>query len=91
MTYTIAEITELIHYHLVLGESDDASADRNLAQLAGAVQDLATRPLWHEVTWVFCDYCGTSVDTDLIHPDGHHYSDEGDFYCADCWGFGEES
>jgi hypothetical protein len=80
MTYTIAEITELIHYHLVLGESDDASADRNLAQLAGAVQDLATRPLWHEVTWVFCDYCGTSV-----------YSDEGDFYCADCWGFGEES
>jgi hypothetical protein len=25
------------------------------------------------------------VDTDLIHPDGHHYADDGDFYCADCW------
>lgn len=86
MPYTVAEIEELIRYHLVLGESDDASADRNLAQLSGAVQELATRPLWHEATWVFCDRCGTSVDTDLIHPDGHHYSDEGSFYCADCWG-----
>ena len=26
-----------------------------------------------------------SVDTDLIHPDGHHYADDGDFYRADCW------
>jgi hypothetical protein len=37
------------------------------------------------VTWVFCDRCACSVDTDLIHPDGHHYSDDGDFLCADCW------
>jgi hypothetical protein len=22
---------------------------------------------------------------DLIHPDGHRYADDGDFYCADCW------
>ena len=41
--------------------------------------------LWQEATWVFCDRCGCSVDTELIHPDGHHYSDDGDFYCADCW------
>ena len=31
-----------------------------------------------------CDHCGCSVDTDLIHPDGHHYADGGDFYCTDC-------
>lgn len=85
MTYTVADITELIHYHLVLGESDDKSADRNLAQLTSAVRDLASRPLWHEATWVFCDRCGTSVDTDIIDPDGHHYSHDGDFYCSDCW------
>jgi hypothetical protein len=91
MAYTVAEITELIRYHLVLGESDDISADCNLAQLAGAVRDLATRPLWHEATWVFCDRCGTSVDTDLIHPEGHHYSDDGDFYCVDCWTIGGEN
>ena len=85
MAYTIADITELIHYHLVLGESDDASADRNLAQLAGAVRDLASRPLWHEATWVFCDRCGASVDSELIHPEGHRYSPAGSFYCSDCW------
>jgi hypothetical protein len=84
MAYTITDITELIRYHLVLGEFDDASAD-NLAQLARAIQSLATRPLSHDATWVFCDRCGTSVDTDLIDPDGHHYSVDGDFYCIDCW------
>jgi len=46
---------------------------------------MAPRPLWREATWVFCDRCGCSVDTDLIHPDGHHYADDGDFLCADCW------
>jgi len=85
MAYTIAEIAELIHYHLVLAESDDTSAERNLTELSGAVHNLATRPLWHEATWVFCERCGTSVDTDLLDREGHHYSVEGDFYCADCW------
>jgi hypothetical protein len=46
---------------------------------------MASRSLWREVSWVFCDRCGCSVDTDLIHPDGHRYADDGDFYCADCW------
>jgi len=41
--------------------------------------------LYREATWVFCDRCGCSVDTDLIHPDSHHYADDGDFLCADCW------
>lgn len=91
MAYTVAEITELIHYHLVLGESSEAIADRNLALLANAVQDLASRPLWHEAAWVFCDRCGTSVDTEFIDPDGHHYSDDGDFYCFDCWEANESS
>ena len=46
---------------------------------------LAPRPLYREATWVFCDRCGTSLDTDLIHPDGHHYADDGDFLCAGYW------
>jgi hypothetical protein len=51
----------------------------------GGVRSLAPRPLWHDVSWVFCDRYGCSVDTDLIHPDGHHYADDADFFCADCW------
>jgi hypothetical protein len=85
MAYTIADITELIHYHLVLAGPDDESADRNLSLLAGAIQHLVTRPLWQEATWVFCDRCRCSVDTELIPPDGHHYSDDGDFNSSDCW------
>jgi hypothetical protein len=45
---------------------------------------MAATPLWQLAEWVFCDHCGCSVDTDLIHPDGHRYSDDGDFYCVDC-------
>ena len=44
MAYTVAEITELIHYHLVLGETNDTNADRNLAQLAGPGLDLGHGP-----------------------------------------------
>lgn len=85
MLYTVTDITELIRHHLVLSVPDDETADANLAQLVSEIQRLATRPLWRPAEWVFCDRCATSVDTDLIHPDGHHYSDDGDFYCADCW------
>jgi len=45
MAYTVADITELIHYNLVLGEPDDDSADRNLSQLVGEIQNLAPRPM----------------------------------------------
>jgi hypothetical protein len=44
------------------------------------------RPLWWAVPP--CRHvtaAGAGGDTDLIHPDGHHYADDGDFYCADCW------
>jgi hypothetical protein len=85
MTYTITDITELVHYHLVLSVPDDETADNNVCRLIHEIEGLATTPLWRPAEWVFCDRCGTSVDTILIHPDGHHYSDDGDFYCADCW------
>jgi hypothetical protein len=65
----------------------DERADTNLANLAQLVQQLeqmASRPLWREAWWVFCDRCGCSVDTDLIHLDGHHYADDGNFYCVGC-------
>ena len=84
MAYTITDIAELVRYHLVLTEPDD-----NIVQLVSELQSMSTRPLWREATWVFCDRCGCSVDTDLIHPDGHHYADDGDFHCADCWAIAE--
>jgi len=68
---------------------DDDAAHSNLVQLVQKLELLAARSLWRETTWVFCDRCGTSVDTDLIHPDGHHYADDGDFYRSDCWETGD--
>lgn len=85
MTYTVTDITELIRHHLVLSVADDETADANLRQLVSEIACMATTPLWREATWMFCDRCGTSVDTDLIHPSGHHYAEDGDFYCSDCW------
>jgi hypothetical protein len=85
MAYTITDIAELVEYHLVVSVPDDV-AHANLVQLVHQLELLAPRPLYREATWVFCDRCGCSVDTDLIHPDSHHYADDGDFYCADCWG-----
>jgi hypothetical protein len=82
MTYTITDIAELVEYHLVASAPDDNAAHSKLVQ---QLELLAPRPLWREVAWVFCDRCACSVDTDLIHPDGHHYADDSDFYCADCW------
>ncbi len=35
MTYQLTDITELIHYHLVLSASDDETADNNLRRLVG--------------------------------------------------------
>jgi hypothetical protein len=39
--------------------------------------------------WIFCDRCGTSVDTVLIHREGHHYSSKDDLYCDECSASGE--
>lgn len=85
MAYTISDVAELVEYHLVVSAPDDDVAHANLVRLLGELERMAPRPLWREATWVFCDRCGCSVDTDLIHPETHHYSDDGDFYCADCW------
>jgi hypothetical protein len=91
MTYIITDIAELVLYHLVLAEPDDTRADDNHAQLVSELQTMATRPLRREASWVSCDRCGCCVDdADLFHPDSHHYADDGDFYCADCW-LGPES
>ena len=84
-SYSITDITELVHYHSLLSVLDDETADNNLRRLVQKIEGLATTPLWRPAEWAVCDRCGTSVDTVLIHPDGHHYSDDGDFYCADCW------
>ena len=85
MVYTITDIAELVKYQLVVPARDDDDAYADVVQLVQKLELLALRPLWREATWVFCDRCGCSVDTDLIHPDGHHYAEDGDFYCADCW------
>ena len=90
MAYTVSELAELVEYHLLVSAPDD-DAQSNLLDLVHRIEAIAPRPLWREATWVFCDRCRCSVDTDLIHPDGHHYADDGDFYCVDCWGaLGEE-
>ena len=85
---TAADMTELKRILVESGvgtDEDCERADANLAQLVRQLEQMASRPLWREGSWVFCDRCGCSVDTALIHPDGHHYADDGDFYCADCW------
>ena len=85
MTYTVTDIADLVEYHLVASAPDDDAAHANLVQLVQMLELVAPRPLWREVSWVFCDRCGCSVDTDLIDPDGQHYAPDGDFLCADCW------
>ena len=86
MAYTITDIAEMVEYHLVASAPDNHTAHLNLVQLVQQLELLAPHPLYREATWVFCDRCGCSVDTDLIDPDGHHYAEGGDFRCADCWG-----
>ena len=84
MAYGVSEIRELIEYHLVASAPNDETADANLGHLVTEIHGLRSQPL-REATWIFCDRCGCSVDTELIHPETHHYSDDGDFYCQDCW------
>jgi len=88
MAYDISDLTELIRYHIVLGEDTDAAADDKLAELVRNIEGLSTRPLWRAAEWIACDGCGTWVDTDLIGPDGAGVVGDGGFYCSSCrWGF----
>ena len=66
MTNTVTDIAGLVEYHLVASAPDDDAAHSNLVQLVQQLELLAPQPLWREATWVFCDRCGCSVDTDLI-------------------------
>lgn len=84
MSYDVTDIAELVRHHLVFSAPDTETADQNLCQLVDEVTHIRPR-LFREVEWVFCQHCGCSVDVELIHPDGHHYDEHGDFYCADCW------
>jgi hypothetical protein len=68
MAYEITDIGEHVEYHLVASAPDDDAAHSNLFQIVQKLELLAPRPLYREATWVFCDRCGCSVDTDLIHP-----------------------
>ncbi len=84
MAHTITDIAELVEYHLVASAADDDVAPPNLVQFMRKLELLAPRPLWREATLAPCDRCGCSADTDLIHPDGHHYANDGSLYCTDC-------
>jgi len=85
MTYTVSDIAKLVEYHLVASAPTDDVARAYLVQLVQKLELLAPHLLWRELSWVFCYRCGCSVNTDLIHPDCHHYAPDGDFLCADCW------
>jgi hypothetical protein len=84
MTYTVTDITELIRHHLVFGADSESQADSNLRQLTGRIASMSTTPLWREAQWLFCNRCGTSVDTELINEDGAGYNSEGAFLCSTC-------
>ena len=51
MTFTITDITELVHYHPVLSVPDDETADNNLRRLVHEIEGLATTPLWRPAEW----------------------------------------
>jgi hypothetical protein len=84
MTYSIDDIAELIHYHLVLSEDTDSSADASLGHLVSRIEQMRTRPLFRTVEWLFCDSCGCAVDTELVAEDGSNYTPDGSFLCSDC-------
>ena len=65
----IADLTELIQYHLVLGSDTDAAADDRLSVLVCHIERMSTRPLWRAGEWMACEAVGAWVDTDLIGPD----------------------
>lgn len=84
MAYTVTDITELIYYHLVLGEPDDYRADQNIAELLRNIESMCTRPLREPITWSTCEGCGASVSSELIGPDGAGDCADGGFYCSEC-------
>jgi len=88
MAYDMGELTDLIDYHLVLGEDTDAAADGKLAELVRNIEEMFTRPLWQAAERMACDGCAWVV-TDLIGPDGAGVADNDGFYCSTCRWDGE--
>jgi hypothetical protein len=84
MAMDIEQLTELIHYHLVLGEDSDEAADRNLMDLVRRIERMCTKPMWRSAEWRACEGCGAWVDTNLIGPDGAGTGEGGGFYCSPC-------
>ena len=85
MPYTITDITELVHYHLVLSVDSDADADSNLAQLIGEIEQMITSPRPEEpVYWTACEECGAWVSSELFGPAGAGECDDGGFRCTEC-------
>jgi hypothetical protein len=84
MTHTVANITELIHYHLVLAEDSDERANANLAELVSRISQMRTRALFRTFEWLFCDTCGCTVDVDVLAEDGSNFTFDGGFYCSEC-------
>ena len=91
MTYTVTDVAELVHYHVVASAHDDEVADINLAQLMRNIEQMVTTPRWEEpIYWIACEECGAWVSSELIEPDGAGEDDDGGFYCTSCR-FGEVS
>jgi hypothetical protein len=85
MAYTVVDITELIHYYLVLSEETQEKADANLAQLTRSIEQMVTTPREQEPSyWAACDGCGAWVSSELIGPDGAGENADGGFYCTSC-------
>jgi len=53
----LADIAELVEYHLFASARDDDTAHANLGHLVRKLELLAPRPLWRGVSWVVCDCC----------------------------------
>jgi hypothetical protein len=85
MAYTVADITELIRYQLLLSEETREKADANLAQLMRSIEQMVTTPRDQEpIYWAACEECGAWVSSELIGPDGAGENADGGFYCTEC-------
>lgn len=81
--YTVADLTELIRYHLVLSTDDVEAADLRLVQLMRNVEQMIATPRWHEpMYWIACERCGAWVSSELFGPD--RAREDCCFCCAEC-------
>jgi hypothetical protein len=84
MTYSVTDFAELIRHHLVFSEDDEERVTKILRQLTAEIGQMAPSPLETTAEWLFCDRCGTSVDTSVLAWDGSNFTADGGFYCSGC-------